>query len=70
MADFKDAVRRVYIGFFGIAWFALHHLTLGLGMRELSFSFREWWSLAQQLAGLLLVILSCLPQFLLRIKTV
>jgi hypothetical protein len=68
--DFKDAVGRVSIGFIGIAWFALSNLNLELGMRDLHFSAREWLYVLQMFAGLLLVVLSCLPQVLLDIRPI
>jgi hypothetical protein len=39
--DFLDVVSRMFIGSFGMVWFAVGLLNIELGMRELSFQFES-----------------------------
>ena len=60
-----DIASRIFIAIFGVAWAALSNMNVGMGMRDLTFSFREWLWIGHSVAGLLLIVLSCSPRYLL-----
>jgi hypothetical protein len=60
-----DVASRIFIAVFGLAWFALSNLNLGMGMRELSFSYREWMYVLSMINALILASMSIIPRSIL-----
>ena len=61
MEDYSLIASRMFVAIFGIAWWMLAGLDIEMGQRDLMFSLREWTYLVLGLAGISLVVLSCLP---------
>jgi hypothetical protein len=49
---------RIFIGIFGLAWFAFTGMALGVEQQTTDFSLRKLVFVAQPIAGLLLIVLS------------
>lgn len=60
-----NVAARLFLGAFGVAWFLLANINTDLGQQMLTWTVREWTNIAASLAGVLLLVLSCLPSRLL-----
>lgn len=56
---------RIFIAFFSVAWLIISDISLGLGQRELTYSYREWMYVISMVNSLIIGTLAVLPSSLL-----